>query len=410
MDEWNREAGNWESYAQALNRSVTFSFLGKSDVVEALSLEEHAGRYRWWFDKYLISGKWLNDRLEEVIGQVGPRYNKQLTVDVPAGRQLVQFARLPSLLLDLDGRAMKAGKLAASLATAGLDDRTVDKLIETITTLPRPVTGAERVVGPHITPPFDDWHESWLAANRDSEVLLPTYSSSRQGDTRAGKNISDVYELSIRAINLIRHDGPAYKASAMLLWGDAGVGKTQILCDAAAEALRNGQPAVVVLGQQLGVGQPWPQILATLRFDGTPDEFLQALSARAEAVGQRALLLIDGINENNEPTLWPYNLGAFLTLVRRYPWVGLVLSIRTTARSLLVPGHISEQELLPIEHTGFASAPLDAVTEFFSYYRLPLPAAPLVLYQELANPPAASLVLPDCYAAAWLAAFAPSRL
>jgi len=43
----------------------------------------------------------------------------------------------------------------------------------------------------------------------------------------------------------------------------------------------------------------------TLGFDGTPEEFLQALSARAEAAGQRTLLLVDGINEDNGPTPGP---------------------------------------------------------------------------------------------------------
>lgn len=136
----------------------------------------------------------------------------------------------------------------------------------------------------------------------------------------------------------------------------------------------------------MGIGQPWPQILEALRFDGTADEFMQALSARAEAAGQRALLLIDGINENNGPATWPDHLAGFLTMVRRYPWIGLVLIVRTTGRDLIVPSHINDQELLPIHHAGFANAPLEAITEFFEYYGLPLPLAPFVVYQELANP------------------------
>ena len=386
MDEWDQQLEKWTDYAKSLNRTVIFSFLGKSEVAEAMSLEEHAGRYRWWFDQHLIGGKWLSDRLDEVISQVGPRYNQQLTVDVPAGRELVQFARLPRLLLDLDDLAAKATDLATRLTAADLSDYQVDKLIASLAVVPHPVRGAERVSGPHVTPDFDSWDERWTAVNADSESLFAKYPRSEPGRNGAPSAIRDAYQVSLRAMGLVRVDGPAYRASAMLLWGDAGAGKTHILCDTAAEALRNGQPAVVVLGQQLGAGQPWPQILDNLRFDGTPEEFLQALSARAEAVGQRALLLIDGINENNGPTLWPNQMAAFLTLIRRYPWIGVVLSVRTTARSFLVPSHLEQDELFPVEHTGFAEAPLAAVTAFFDYYGLPLPSAPLVLYQDLANP------------------------
>ena len=153
----------------------------------------------------------------------------------------------------------------------------------------------------------------------------------------------------------------------------------------------------------MGPGQPWDQILGVLRFPGTADEFLQALSARAEAAGQRALLLIDAINENNGPDLWPNHLAAFLTLIRRYPWIGAVLSIRTTAVRLLIPSYLLDLEptdpldrilggtirdpvLLQVRHTGFAQNPGEAVKAFFDYYRLPLPAAPWSLYEGIANP------------------------
>jgi hypothetical protein len=141
MDEWNQNHKKWIDHARTLGRTVTFPFMGKSEIADAMSLEEHAGRYRWWFDQHLFSGRWLNDHLEEVIGQVGPRYNRQLTVDVPAGRQLVQFARLPGFLLELDDLAVEASDLVAKLASANLSDEQVDKLIGSVVNLPRPASG-----------------------------------------------------------------------------------------------------------------------------------------------------------------------------------------------------------------------------------------------------------------------------
>jgi hypothetical protein len=394
MDEWDSYETTWRATAEAAGRSITFSYLGKSEIADAMSLEEHAGRYRWWFDQHLLSGRWLGDRLEEVANQVGPRYNRELTVDVPAGRHLTQFARLPGLLVELDTLATTAFDLAAGLANAGLADEQVDRLVEVVAGLPRPTSGPDRVSGPHVTPPFDLWHEAWREVSRASEILIPTYFGEDEWGNRTttGRTVRALHDVSGQAIgllggNLVREGmAAAYQAPAMLLWGDAGVGKTHILCDTAAQALERGQPAIVVLGQQLAAGQPWRQILEALRFDGTAEEFLQALGARAEAAGQRALLFIDAINENNGAVLWPDHLAAFLTLARRYPWIGVVLSVRTTARSLLVPEHIGPSDLLQLEHEGFAEAPIESLIAFCDHYGLPLPSAPLALYQEMANP------------------------
>ena len=384
MDEWNQHEKAWRDHAKTAGRTVAFRFMGKSEIADALSLEEHAGRYRWWFDQHLLSCRWLRDRLDEVVHQVGPRYNRELTVDVPAGRALVRFARLPGLLGELDAMALTASDLAAKLAAAGLADGQVDELIRAVAGVPRPTTGPGRIAGPQVTPPFDAWLDTWAAVSRASELLIPKYHGNR---APIGTVASALHDVSGKAMGLLRWgDAEAYQATAILLWGDAGVGKTHLLCDMAVHALVRGQPAIVVLGQQLGTGQPWTQILDTLRFDGTAEQFLQALSARAEASGQRALLLIDAMNENNGPALWPDHLAAFLTLARRYPWIGVVLSVRTTARSVLVPDHIRESDLFPVEHEGFRAAPVEALTAFFAYYRLPLPAAPLGLYQELSNP------------------------
>lgn len=233
MDEWNAEVQKWQKYARASIRQVRFSFLGKSEIAAALSLEEHAGRYKWWFDHYLISNKWLVDRLEEVVSQVGPRYNQQLTVDVPVARQLIQFARLPGLLVDLDDLALRADELIPALSAARLEDANVDKLTTSVSALPRPVTGSERVPGPHVTPAFADWHEHWVTVNREAEILLPSYPGPQQGGTQVGRTISALYQLSLRAMRSMSRYAPAYSASALLLWGDAGAGKTHILCDTA---------------------------------------------------------------------------------------------------------------------------------------------------------------------------------
>lgn len=73
MDKWNHYVQQWQDSARSIGRRVEFYYMGKSEIFDALSREEHAGRSRWWFDRSLLGRRWLANRLDEVIAQVGPR-------------------------------------------------------------------------------------------------------------------------------------------------------------------------------------------------------------------------------------------------------------------------------------------------------------------------------------------------
>jgi len=252
MDEWENKENEWRAWALAAGRSVTFSYLGKSEIADALSLEEHAGRYKWWFDQHLLSGRWLEERLQEAISQAGPRYNRDLTVTVPAGRRIALFARSPRLLGELDRLAKVASDKAVALAAALPSERAAE-LLATAANLPRPVSGTDPVLAASVTPPFAQWLDSWKSLAIPPRDAV-AHEDERGDRTVAGRAFSALSEALESATTRLYEDAPAYQASAMLLWGDAGQGKTHLLCDTGVQALNRGQPAVVILGQQLGPG------------------------------------------------------------------------------------------------------------------------------------------------------------
>lgn len=385
MDKWNHYVEQWKKHVTTLGRAVEFHYMGKSEILEALSREEHAGRYRWWFERPLLSRTWLTERLDEVLEQVGPRYNRNLTVGVPAGRKIANFARLPQLLVDLEQHAATAIGHIERLDPA-IVPAVSARLHELAAALPLPLTSDETPT-PDKQVPVGPWRQAWQDLQTAVRMLSPHPDAEQSGEAgRMHRTFNELAEVSAKVIAAFDEDWPAYTAPAMLLWGNAGSGKTHLLCDTARLALERGQPAVVVLGQQLGVGNPWFEVMKALRFDGEAETFLQALSARAEASQQRALLIIDAINENNGLQLWPNHLAAFLTVARRYPWIGVILSIRTVAKDMILPDHLDETRLTQVEHKGFAEEPVTAVRAFFEHYRLPLPAAPPSLFRELSNP------------------------
>lgn len=171
----------------------------------------------------------------------------------------------------------------------------------------------------------------------------------------------------------------------MLMLGEAGAGKTHLLCDVARRVVESGGPAILLLGGQISAGEPWSWISGLLDLDCTRDEFLGALDAAAEASGHRALLVIDALNESDDKALWERHLAAIARAVSRFPRIAFTVSVRSSYEDLIVPPGLVPGRMLSIRHRGFAGREYEAARAFFDHYRLVRPRVPLLL-PEFRNP------------------------
>ena len=89
--------------------------------------------------------------------------------------------------------------------------------------------------------------------------------------------------------------------SDLHILGDAGIGKTHIACNICDDRLKSELPALFVRGSLFTTEQPIETQVRTI-LDIPPSyswhNFLQALSAAAEAYHTRIPLIIDGLNES----------------------------------------------------------------------------------------------------------------
>jgi hypothetical protein len=86
--------------------------------------------------------------------------------------------------------------------------------------------------------------------------------------------------------------------------------------------------------------------------------------------------------------LWPKYLAGFLETVRRYPWIGLaltMLTIRSSYVEVAIPENLTGNDLVRVNHYRFASKEYEAVAQFFKFYRIELPSVPPLL-SEFQNP------------------------
>jgi len=175
----------------------------------------------------------------------------------------------------------------------------------------------------------------------------------------------------------------------MLLSGTAGIGKSHLLADIASNKIKEKKPCILLLGQQfISEDAPWTQILnnhVRLGFR-SEDELLSELNAIAEKNNERVLFIIDAINEGQGCIFWPDYIKGFLRKILKYPWVGLVLSIRSSYEKLLTPiDLISSDDAIRVIHSGFSSVEYQASSHFFAQYRIEQPSIPL-LHPEFSNP------------------------
>jgi hypothetical protein len=172
----------------------------------------------------------------------------------------------------------------------------------------------------------------------------------------------------------------------LLLSGEAGVGKSHLLADVASKRNVRNQFSILLLGQHFTVEEPWNQIKKLLQISCERDIFLSALSAKAETKGSRILIFIDAINEGEGKSLWKNYLAGFVVAVKKFPYIAVVFSIRSSYENLLIHSSLlRNKELIKVVHHGFQDHEYDASKLFFENFNIKQPSIPL-LHQEFSNP------------------------
>ena len=148
--------------------------------------------------------------------------------------------------------------------------------------------------------------------------------------------------------------------------GAAGRGKSHLGIDLTAP--RDDRPAGVYLqGRALPKSGTLDDLLGALvtRPQGTFGEVLEALDAAGARAGRRLPMIIDGLNEAEDPRRWRILLGSLVVAMRRHPNVLVVLTLRESVYEYAMPDNVPTLEL-----PGFQEELREAVGRYFSHYRI----------------------------------------
>jgi len=398
MDKWIGHVEKWQEWAKEKGMSVDFNYWGAHEIWKHLSLEEHRGRYFFWFNEELFSRRWFEDRIEEAISNVGPRYTPELNVELPVARLFDGLGRTSAFYTRvkvLYGKIKREYTNALSSRTELLIKDEFNYLREKINPLLLCIKDIEKSDANPI-----NWHSIVELATESimfTRNCIQTLEEKKfQKEQKPYNPFNDIrYELH-HLYELIRDlsDLQDFTKSSesclsnvpdLLLVGNAGTGKTHLFCDVAKQRVGFGLSTVLLLGGQFTKEEPWSQITTLLGLSCTKEEFLGALEASAQAQGSRALIFIDALNEGEGKYLWNKHLAGMLTTLSRYPWIGIAISVRSSYQDVVVPNSLIPDRLIREIHYGFAEHEYEATRTFFDHFGIERPSIPF-LRPEFQNP------------------------
>ena len=411
-ERWNDHVTKWCGWASESGMTVEFVYWGSHELLERLARPVHIGRLRFWFDIRRFDTAWFSARLDEAVATAGPRYTPEIHVDLPIAWEFEAFGRTDRFFDREKARARGVReKLRAIKYSGGVSEPTIDAklaavsskvqtILTAIGTFDVQATGPLpfRAVSERIHAAVEAAEElSLLLIERERELEAKAEAESRDTKARRSSYRSNpVRDRRIQLLHLISelketrksfvHADAIAASPLMVLRGVAGTGKTHLLCDLARQRNSAARPTVLLMGQRFVSNEaPWSQALQQLDLSSlSAEEFVGALEAAAQASCSRALVMIDAINEGTGRNIWPSHLAAFLMHMEHSPWIGVVLSVRSSFEELVLPESVRSRAVV-VTHSGFAGLEYDATKSFFHHYGLELPSTPL-LAPEFQNP------------------------
>ena len=386
---WEEHVAKWKGWAG--ERAVEFKFWGQSEIIERLY--ERAGLVRYWFDQAFFDQAWFDKRLEVAVESAGPRYTPELHVDLPIAQDFELFARSEASVDRIKSLAVGIHKASTdvlhSCKDIGLSETSIHGIGPAASATLDGLSALE--YRPEEAPPFNNIAQTVTEFIDIVERFLYSKEQDNGGSIspqqrRALHNL--LMELT-DAQSELADAGEAAGKSVMILHGDAGIGKTHLLCDVAKRRIGSGAPTILLMGNWFtSRDDPWKQARNYLP-NAPAEEIIGALEAAAETANQRALLIIDVLNESRDGAskdgeIWREHLAHFLAEAKRSPWIGVILSIRSGYEEDIIPEAIREGAWVR-KHPGFSGQEYDAAARFFSHYGLAFPSTP-IMHPEFQRP------------------------
>jgi len=375
--EWNTRSLAWAAAAKAAGIKVNFHFWGNHQIDQRLTRLGREGLVAYWFDETRFGASWFQTEVAGAVANADTRYSPRVHVAVETTDRLDEFV--------LADDALHRLRDATRYLDSNLRSEDNEKLGDRLDALRKEVAEVTELVQQILRNRFD--RSAIVAAQNAAKRTYDecwTLESTRGEDGKllASRQIQDVrYRLGGALAAL----PDVMRARTVLLTGEAGGGKSHLLCNFALRKLAEGHPVVLLLGTALFAGALWDQVRGALGLGAMSEaEFLGALNSAASAAQKPAVFIVDGINEGGGRELWYAQLTGLIERSAAWSNIKFVFSIRDEFLPYVVPEG-AQAKMSRLVHEGLGASGPRAVRTYFAHHGLDMPSSPLV-GPEYSNP------------------------
>lgn len=162
----------------------------------------------------------------------------------------------------------------------------------------------------------------------DPDLLYPIASDSKVS-REIRKPIIDLYN----ELYDLQGEFDFLTKDCLCIIGDAGTGKTHLLCQYASEYCNHSQVYLFFGSDFNNESDAWEYILNKLHIT---EDGLSELNNLLKDKQRKGLIIIDGLNEGVGDSYWKDQLAILMQKLKSFPYLRLIVSIRSGAENIIV--------------------------------------------------------------------------
>ncbi len=182
--------------------------------------------------------------------------------------------------------------------------------------------------------------------------------------------VADLYAVASEVKQL----GESLGARSLYVMAAAGDGKSE-MCVKVTQPEGAFPGGVLLLGKDLHAGHTLDDLASGFKVNGksveTFERLVEAVDAAGHRAGRRLPIVVDGLNESEDPRNWKDLLSRADELLKAFPYVLLVATLRNEFADDCLPDGMAKSSVSnQFELNGFKDDPQAAIDKYFAFYRI----------------------------------------
>lgn len=347
--------------------------LRSSDDLGDLLTGDAAALREAYFGELVLTPEKLTELWKEGVAPVRRRYDPAVHVKVEAEAVVEEILGDPGPWKDLAWRAHRLAERsrrlqadARRLPAGDAEGGVLARLVEDAAALEQRLRDISGLIMASGAGQALARATQRLPAAVSRRLLERTLVRLRTRHEPAGLGALELASEMRRAGRLIDGLIERLKVEMCAVVGGAGLGKSHLAVDVSAP--KDDRPAGIYLqAKKLGARDTLDDLLRQIMKMPTTKfvDLLEGLDAAGGRANRRLPLLIDGLNESEDPAAWKDLLDRLKVVIANYPNVLVVLTLRESAIDYALPDDVYNIDLL-----GFREELREAVDRYFKHYKL----------------------------------------